>query len=274
MQYKSTTRHPKTQDLTNKPFGQLTVIAFAGYTSTNAYWCCKCTCGVIKDVRVDHLTHGDTQSCGCQKYALTSQQKTTHGLTLTPEYKAWQQMFVRCYSPKSQSYANYGARGITVCESWHGSFETFFADMGPRPTPQHSLERIDNNQGYSPENCRWATMKEQSHNRRTNRLITHNGVTHTLSEWAESVGLSLQAFRQRLLRWSMEDALSTPVRPLTPSDIPTTFTYNGITQTLAEWAKQYNMSYTTLYRRILRGATLEKALTQPIAEQRRPKNSY
>lgn len=274
MQYKSTIRRPITQDLTNQLFGQLTVIAFAGYKNSYAYWRCTCACGILKDYRVDHLTKDGQQSCGCLRNEATSQQKTTHGLTLTPEYKAWQQMFVRCYNPKSKSYDNYGARGITVCDAWHGSFETFYADMGPRPTLAHSLERRKNGEGYSAENCCWATTKEQGNNRRTNRLITHDGVTHTLGEWAESVGMSPQAFRQRLMKWSMEDALSTPIRPLTSSDVPTTFTHNGTTQSLAEWATQYNMSYTTLYRRLVRGTSFEEAIGKPAATQKRPKDSY
>src|SRR5215467_15542474 len=277
MSHERTRLHPRTQDLTGLPFDRWTVIAFAYYSDGNAYWTCQCSCPAktIKDCAASTLTHRTSKSCGCLRDEMLPLLHRTHGMTKTPEYKAWQQMFVRCYSPKAKSFKDYGARGITVCTQWHGSFETFFADMGPRPTPQHSLERLNNNQGYTPDNCHWVTMKQQGNNRRTNRLMTHNGLTKTLTQWAESTGQSLQGFRQRLLAgMSFEEALTTPVRALTASSLHTTHTLHGETHTIAEWAQQAGMSYTTLYRRLLRGKTLEQALAKPAALQKRPHTSY
>jgi hypothetical protein len=115
----------------------------------------------------------------------------------------------RCYIPSSTGFANYGGRGITVCERWRDSFEAFFADMGPRPSPKHSLERINNGGHYEPGNCRWATKLQQSENRRTNRLFTHNGRTQTISQWSRETGINYYRLHTRLcvLKWSPERAL-------------------------------------------------------------------
>ena len=124
-------------------------------------------------------------------------------------------MLDRCYTPTCANYHNYGGRGITVCDRWReGGFKVFISDMGPRPTPQHSIDRVDNNKGYSPENCRWATKKEQARNMRTNRLLTHNGVTATVAEWAEKLGVTITCITDRLdkLGMTVEEAVTTPKR--------------------------------------------------------------
>lgn len=102
--------------------------------------------------------------------------RPTHGGVYTPEYTVWLTMRKRCNDPKHDSYRSYGGRGISVCKEW-ANFANFYADMGPRPTPQHSIDRVDNNGNYEPSNCRWATLKEQHRNRRDNRMITHEGIT-------------------------------------------------------------------------------------------------
>ena len=273
--YSSIRLKPRTENLFGEPFGRWTVIAFAGYYGGNAYWTCECVCGTVKDRPAEMLKRGTSQSCGCLRSELNTLHKTTHGMTDTPEFTTWQQMFNRCYNPNEKSYPNYGGRGIIVCERWR-TFEAFYADMGPRPSPKHSIDRYpDMNGPYSPENCRWATMQEQSRNRRTNRFITHHGETKTLGEWAESIGVSLVTFRQRLLRGqTMDEALTAPLRSLTPTNVPKELTHNGITQSLATWAKTYDLSYVTLYRRLLRGVPVAEALTRPAAVQKRPKDSY
>lgn len=269
---------PRTENLLDKPFGRWTVKAFAGYRHGNAYWVCECSCSehIQRAVAAQALKRKQSQSCGCLQIEITIKNKTTHGMTHTPEFTVWQQMLNRCYNANDQSYSRYGGRGITVCEPWRASFEAFLEAMGPRPSSQHSIDRFpDMNGPYSPQNCRWATKQEQARNRRTNKFLTHNGITQTLGEWATTHGLSLQTLRHRLLDdWSIEEALTTPARPLNATDIPTVFTHNGVTQSLAAWAKHAGMSYTTLYRRLFRGIPFDEALSTPPARQKRPKDSY
>jgi len=137
---------------------------------------------------------------------------TTHGMSRTPTYYVWATMKARCSNPNNDNYHRYGGRGISVCESWANSFEQFLADMGERPDGL-SIDRIDVNGDYEPSNCRWATATEQMRNTSVNRLITHNGQTKTLVEWAEASGISVQTLHSRLGRWgwSFEDAISKPI---------------------------------------------------------------
>lgn len=145
-------------------------------------------------------------------------QRKTHGQSMTrlrkasPEYVAWAEMIKRCENPNCKSYERYGARGITVCSRWRKDFAAFLADMGPKPSPEHSLDRRDNSGNYDPENCRWATRKEQARNRRTSRLITFNGESKTLAEWGEIRGMNPLTLRIRIhAGWSLEDALMKPL---------------------------------------------------------------
>ena len=130
----------------------------------------------------------------------------------TPEKEAWFSMLKRCENPNSVNWKDYGGRGITVCEEWH-DFTCFLADMGLRPSSAHSLDRKDNAKGYSKENCRWATIEEQCNNKRSNRLLTHNGETQTMSEWSISSGIPYGILKSRILRgWDIDRALTEPVR--------------------------------------------------------------
>lgn len=210
---------PKTNrfiDITNQTFDRLTVIGYVGSSNGRAVWLCECVCGrhivaVGKDLRV-----GRTVSCGCKKsersraWGLTH---TRHGMTDTPEWRAWKGMLERCYLESCHSYPHYGGRGIVVCERWRNSFENFFEDIGRRPTTKHSLDRIDNDGNYEPSNCRWATASQQALNTRRTVMITYNGVTRPLIEWAKDFGLHSETLRRRILKykWSVERALTTPV---------------------------------------------------------------
>lgn len=139
--------------------------------------------------------------------------KPTHGLSYTPEYRAWQTMRLRCLVPSNPAYSDYGGRGITVCERWKDSCANFVADMGRKPSGRHELDRIDNNKGYEPGNCRWATRTENDRNRRSNRHLTHEGVTRTLAEWCEIKCLPRDTVQKRLAAgWSIPRSLETPVR--------------------------------------------------------------
>lgn len=135
-----------------------------------------------------------------------------HGMIRSPEYFSWKNAKARCNDPDQSAYEHYGGRGIRMCQRWTDSFVAFYRDMGPRPSPRHSLDRIDFNGNYEPSNCRWATMKEQANNTRYVRWITFNGQTKTLSEWAASAGCSVQALHRRLdiHHWPLERALTTP----------------------------------------------------------------
>lgn len=144
--------------------------------------------------------------------------KPTHGLSYTPEYRAWQLMRLRCHDPKHAAYPRYGGRGITVCDRWRDDPAAFLADMGPKPTRAHELDRRDNDGPYSPENCRWATRKENDRNRRSNRMVDYNGERRALAEWCERLNLPRDTVRKRLeAGWPVAEALQTPVRPKAPN---------------------------------------------------------
>lgn len=144
--------------------------------------------------------------------------KPKHGLSYTSEYRAWQTMRLRCTVPTNPAYKDYGGRGITVCERWINSVENFIADMGPKPSSKHELDRKDNDKGYSPDNCRWATRKVNDRNRRSNRLITYLGETHALAHWCERFRIPRDTAKKRLDKgWDAEKTFTTPVRDKAPN---------------------------------------------------------
>lgn len=182
------------KDETGNRYGRLTVISrSANYRDGSAQWACKCDCGAIVVHKGAALRRGVVVSCGCYRIELG----TKHRMCFTTEYKSWQGMKDRCNNPKSKDYPMYGGRGITVCDSWAHSFERFYADMGPKPFG-YSIDRIDNAMGYSPGNCRWATNRTQSTNRRSTRFITIGDETLSISDWARRVGITHEAFAKRL----------------------------------------------------------------------------
>jgi len=152
------------------------------------------------------------------------------------EYSIWMNMRSRCKNPKNNRYHLYGARGITVCERWETDFLNFLVDMGRRPSPAHSIDRIDNDGDYSPENCRWATRQEQSRNRRSSRFITHEGKRQTLADWAEEVGMSISALHARLKNgWPVSLALSAPLRGAARKSLSEEMRKATIFRTPEEW---------------------------------------
>lgn len=143
-----------------------------------------------------------------------------HGQYKTTEYRAWASMVSRCCNPNHGSYPDYGARGITVCDRWKGSFISFLADMGRKPSTDLQLERLDNNGPYAPSNCVWATRKEQARNRRNSRIYEVDGKVATIAEWSEISGLSYQVINQRLKRgWPPSDAVKAPLVSLREAGI-------------------------------------------------------
>lgn len=173
------------------------------------YILCRCVCGKEKPVPVDALKSGRSKSCGCQRKTTR-----THGMSGSAEYRTWLRMKQRCYDKNATQYEYWGGRGIKVCGQWKHSFPQFFKDMGKKPGLRHSLERRDNSDDYHPGNCYWATPKQQSRNTRRNRLLTYNGLTLTLVEWSEKMSIGRTTITQRIdaCGWSVEKALSTPVR--------------------------------------------------------------
>lgn len=203
-------------DLTRHIFGRWTVLyRGADGARKQTQWVCQCVCGTIGLINGWHLRKGHTQSCGCLQRELARERFLIHGMTGTPEFDAWNGLKSRCLNPKTPNYANYGGRGIMVCESWEKSFAVFYADMRPRPSPEYSIERRNNNGPYSPGNCYWATIDIQQRNTRTNHMITINGYTACLAEWFQRTGILPSTYKQRVKRgWPFEKALTTPARPL------------------------------------------------------------
>jgi len=197
-------QHVNFQDLTGQPFGRWTVERQGptGYLGGRKWWC-RCQCGARDIIEENSLLSGHSTSCGCAKAERFLRMIQSHGQSRTPEYRIFTAIKQRCTNPKNEAYKNYGGRGITV--EWE-SFEAFFADMGPRPSPKHTVERVNNNGPYARGNCTWALRKEQSNNMRTNRLIVYQDHIYTLSQLAEHLGLSKSGLRNRLARGTPLDA--------------------------------------------------------------------
>ncbi len=213
MTHHTTRRRANFKDETGKRYGQLTVIEQAPppehvKRKDTAYWRCRCDCGNTVIVVGVSLREGNTASCGCLQRATAVATMTTHGMYKSTEYQSWQGMKERCYNPANRSYPNYGGRGIAVCDRWRDSFVAFFEDMGPKPSPTHSLDRIDGNGDYRPDNCRWATREQQQNNLRINRMLTYDGKTQTLARWAKELGIRQKTISTRLSAGhSVEEAL-------------------------------------------------------------------
>lgn len=183
-----------------------------------------------------------------------------------PLYAIWARMIRRCENPREAHYACYGGRGIRVCERWRKNVAAFLEDMGPRPSPAHSLDRIDVNGHYEPGNCRWATMREQQRNRRSNRMLTFRGETRCIVEWAELAGISATMLSSRLNRgWDPERALVEPRRLMKKPDSPRkSLTVDGETRTVTEWAAICGIKPKTIHFRLAAGYSPEAAVRTPL----------
>jgi len=200
------------KDITGMRFGRLEVIR---YIETNhlrrPIWECKCDCGTIKNIDGLHLRQGTALSCGCLHREITIKRETTHGMTGSAPYNSWRGMLNRCENHNDPRYKDYGGRGITVCGEWH-DFQKFWNDMKDSYTQGLTIDRIDVNGDYCPDNCKWSTQKEQANNRRNNHLLSYNGTILTLAQWADILGINYDTLRSRLKRgWSVERALTTGV---------------------------------------------------------------
>lgn len=206
---------PVLEDLTGQRFGRLVVLRRGSNLGRSTTWRCVCDCGEQKEVRSHSMKVGDAASCGCllSEVARVKAKRlfTKHGGSARNEYKIWKVMRGRCTNKKVADYENYGGRGIAVCARW-SDFECFLADMGERPSLQHSIERRDNEKGYNPENCYWATREEQNRNKRTTVKYTFLGETLTQAEWCRRLGITSETLRYRLKNWPQEKVFTEPRR--------------------------------------------------------------
>lgn len=206
------------EDLNGKRFGYLTVVGRAeneetishGRVHKRAMWYCQCDCGSqIKKVRASHLKEGRIISCGCIGQKHSREAKIKHDGTRTRLYRIWCNMKNRCYNENVRSYKTYGARGIGVCEEWKNDFQAFrdwAINSGYRE--DLTIDRINNNGNYEPDNCKWSTTKEQANNTSRSHMITYNGRTMSLSNWARELGINPAALRSRIRNnWPIEKAL-------------------------------------------------------------------
>jgi len=213
-------------NLTGQRFGRWLVLSLGRKRKQHQWWLCRCDCGVKREVNQSHLMREQSRSCGCLNHEQTSNRNTTHGLSKTVEYRIYKNIKRRCLNPHNKCFHLYGGRGITMCQGWKSSFESFLSDLGKRPSPKHTIDRKDNFQGYhcghceeclahqKKANCQWATPKEQANNRRNNSFLTYKGITKTVSQWAEAIGMSQDNLWQRIAvyGWPVERAIETPIK--------------------------------------------------------------
>lgn len=203
-------------DVTGERFGRLVAISHRIVVSENGRsstrWTCRCDCGNQTEVLLTNLKNGNCTSCGCWRKERASNLNASHGMSNSREYAAWGAMISRCHNPNAQAAQNYGQRGIVVCDRWRSSFETFYADMGPRPSDQHSIERRDVNGNYEPGNCYWATTADQAMNRRNTLYVEYQGRTITLKDLATLVDIPYAKLYERIYRLGQSVEKATSLR--------------------------------------------------------------
>ena len=205
------------KDLTGMRFGRLLVVRYSHRGKKVSMWDCKCVCGKTKVVASGNLLRKNksTKSCGCfasdHLRSISTKHGAKSGKIVDQEYRTWSHMLERCRYSKHPHYKHYGGRGIKVCERWK-KYENFLSDMGRNPSPIHTIDRIDVNGDYCPENCRWETIFNQQSNRRNNRMISFNGDTRTVAQWERIAGLTKGSLNYRLNKgWSIEKAITLPL---------------------------------------------------------------
>lgn len=209
----------KLKDITNHIFGRLKVLNFSKKKNSVYLWECLCECGNITVVSAGALKTGNTKSCGCLRKEETTKRKTLHGNTskgkIPPIYSVWNAMLRRCTNTKDVNYKHYGGRGITVCEEWKEYINFYNWAINNNYSEKLTLDRINNNESYCPNNCRWVTMKVQANNKRNNRILVVNGISMNLNQWAKQLSISSTALRNRINRgWSIEDTVTIPSKKL------------------------------------------------------------
>ena len=208
------------QDFVPETFGRLTTLGPRFMIADRTFFVCQCSCDSIIVARTDSLKSGHAQSCGClhkdRVRVVVAAKNKKHGKTRSQEHKTWSTLIQRCTNPNNHKYKDYGGRGIYVEDAWHPdrhpkgqAFLNFLADMGERPSKDHSIDRIDNDGPYSKENCRWATREEQQNNKRNNRFLEFRGKSQTVAQWARELGIKRTTIKDRLASgWTVECALT------------------------------------------------------------------
>lgn len=265
-------------EMVGKTCGRLYVKEYVGLNKRHqATYLCDCVCGNSIVTTGESLRRGDTQSCGCLRrdryYEWVVKNAAEHPKKDKRLYNIWSGMKTRCFNTKDKAYCNYGGRGIVVCDEWKNSFDSF--EKWARNngySDQLTIERIDVNGNYEPSNCTWITLEEQSKNRRDTRYIEYNGKTQNLTDWCKELNIDEGTMYSRLHSgWSIEKAFSTPVRKRRD----TTITYDGKTQPIYMFAKEYGMRPSTLRQRILDyGWPIDKALTEPVDTYHKIQRSF
>jgi hypothetical protein len=254
---------PNKIDITNKRFGRLVALRVDDKTKYGQMkWLCKCDCGNEKSIIMSSLTKGRTFSCGCYHRDTRATCSIKHGMSKTPEYTAWQAVITRATNKNFIGAKNYSKRGIGVCARWLNSFDNFIKDMGKRPSPNHSIERVNNDKGYYPSNCVWATRDVQNRNKRSNIKIEIDGVTKCLSDWLLVFGKTIGMVAARRKRgMSIVEALTSPQKI---HKINSTFlTIGTITKPIKEWSELYNITTTGIRYRLSVGWDVESAIKTP-----------
>lgn len=260
------------KDITGQKSGRLTAIKRVGSNKNgNSIWLCECDCGNKTKVRLPDLTSNRTKSCGCLQKEKASKISKIHGLSINKSgdrprlYRIWLNMKQRCNNQNASKYKNYGGRGISVCNEWKDyiNFHNWSKNNGYKDSL--TLDRINNNGDYCPDNCRWVTYREQNLNSSQNHLITYNGQTMTITEWAEYLNIKRATLYSRILEygWPVEKAINTSTRKWEKPIIK----YNGQKKHLKEWAKDLGIKHSILYKRIItRDWDIERAFNQPVKE--------
>ena len=266
---------PKFKDLTGQRFSRLTVMSRAQNSKSNqTQWLCKCDCGRETVVRSSSLLNGHTKSCGCYSDEIRkiNTDQTTHGLCHTRLYGIWSKMKHRCENPSARIYKYYGGKGVRICDEWK-DFKTFYDwAMANGYRDDLSIDRIDVDGDYEPSNCRWADKITQMNNTTANVYYVYNGKRMTITEIAREIGIPANTLRQRInkLGYSFEEAIlyksgEVPKEKRTPASTDRMITYNGKTQNMTDWAREYGINYGTFYNRIVKyGMSIEEALTKPL----------
>ena len=252
----------KKMDLTGKRFGDWTVLYEVQSPCNSRKWMCRCVCGNERAVYQTNLIRGLSTGCRCRTSKETAVRMTIHGKTGTRLYVVWCDMRRRCYDEESSSYSNYGGRGITVCDEWLGDggfmrFHSWAYSHGydeNAPKGECTLERIDNNGNYSPDNCCWTSLKRQAQNKRNTHIVTF-GKQQSLSDFCEEYGVSRTLASERLQRgWSPAEVMF-----FEPKDMSNHIEYNGEVHSQREWAKIFGVSKSSFQYRLSHGWTFEQA---------------